>query len=77
LGLIRDKALIHWDFDIDICILNKDLGKLLDLNKSAANKEKFKLKIINKGKIWKIKMDDIDDIWVDVFPLYICLIQEY
>ncbi len=57
LGAIRDKGLIKWDWDIEICVFNNELEKKINLV-SKELKKKFSIININK-KNNKLKINYI------------------
>ena len=54
LGAVRDKKLISWDWDIEICVFNDELEKKLKLISSELKKEFSIINIKNKKNNYKI-----------------------
>ena len=60
LGAVRDKKLISWDWDIEICVFNDELEKKLKLISSELKKE-----FLN----WKGNNFQLDDVLVFGFTI--------
>lgn len=51
LGIIRDKELIPWDHDVDICISGEDVGKFLAIKKKFPFKYRISMRYDDTGRL--------------------------
>jgi len=66
LGAVREKGMIKHDDDVDICVNEKDLLRLLEVYKDNSEYHITPDKL-EKGAIYKLKRRGISSVFIDIF----------